>query len=867
MGLNEPDKNSVAKFGRYALLILLLTLLSLLFVNHNKRERYSSSGKIRQELDANVAPDGSPSAPVDNNKITYRELIRWIQHDNPVDDEKSDIFGHRHIAFRIIDRVVRGKSDSQDMSQAIVGRFGSGKSTVLALAKHHLQKRANLGLKIIDIPMWPYSTSRAAAIGVIESLIKALSEEVNTLSLRGVPAAYAEAISSAPGGRIALAALRPSIEHPANVLKSVDEVARVIGVHYVVWIEDLERFSLGTEGEEKLEVVRSLLHSLHKLPSFTVVTATTDLSHRVDMDKIARFVERIPDLPTETVQHICSLFMQEWRNLAVRSDCVEVAIQSPWYSTAEDYRYRKALLSEGVYCVSPGIASLLTAPRLLKRVLRQCQESWRQLLGEVDLAQLFGICLIRECQPRVFSVVDKNVDILRGFQEDQFKKVDGSPLANVWGEFKEAMDGLSEVESDAIESLLKEIFIKRATPISLQGFGVNVNHVDYWNRFSSQLDIPRTARDQYVIKALRGDDMNTALDVLNDKRYGAGAAVHLARLIPAERLVACLVPLTHRYVKESANRRGAAAGGLGTHSGFGVLASALRGHPDREDVSSNLVQAVSDAIDCCISEYAFDCLYSLELLVFSEARPHQSSLLLKQNRVLLRKRMLDKLVMGLIDVRRIAEGLKVSNDNVLLYVFWGSEWVEDKSYLDPQKQPFTEWSKVADVLLRALEADPDALAGPISFMVFSPPGQQGSKWRFDASLCLARFGENSRVVQAIARSSPRTDQMREVHASLQEWLKHESSNGQGTEDGRIRRSDFELLDNPTERDGNNNDSAAVEIEKTGSDLHHANAIEKSESISLVKGVTSEADISEKQTSGGGNVSDGQSPERNASSEG
>lgn len=877
LGFKKTDRSSVAEFSRYVSLMLLIAVVCIYVANKWLRKSVLSNSKARPERGPSASPGNYSHSPANKRgnlsaqckeeaslgahhvnilKDDVGRLVKWIQNDNPIEDDRQDLAGHRWVARRVVDRLMQAASDGHavDMSQAIVGKFGSGKSSVLALAKREISKRGAHSLRIIDIPMWPYSTSRAAVVGVIESLITALSAEVNTISLRGVPVAYAEAIASAPGGRIALATLRPGVEHPANVLRSVDEVARVIGVHYVVWIEDLERFSAGADGEEKLEIVRSLLHGLHVLPSFTVVTASTDLSHRVDMDKIARFVERVSDFPAEAVQSICYVFIKEWREQAERAGCAELESWNEWHSTSEGMRYVESLMGRFPYDIPTSIASLLAVPRLLKRALRQCQEAWRVLVGEVDLAELLAICAIRESHPRVFSIIDSSIDILRDGTQEQING-SGSPLADVWRVLREEMARCSKVERDAMERLITEVFLRANKRARMQGFGTKLKHVDYWDRFNAQPDLPSTARDQYVLRVMRSSHVDTSLDVLDDENYGADAAAHLARLIPVERLVGLVIPLILRRVIDSRRRHDADANDMARVRGLGALRRVLLGHPDLASVNDKLVEALSSAISCCTEAYAFNVLCSLELLFFSVPTATLPGLVTNSKSVLLRHQVRRDLVAMCVDPGRVVDGLKSCSDWMLLRLIWGAELVEDSSYLDPQRQPFPEWPKLARVLLAALEQEPDVVAGSIALLV-------SSSTRFEPALCLARFGEKERVMQGIARGVAHKDSMRAIHASVVECLGEASSQQEVTENDLPQSLNADRVAStmvPVEIDGV---SASLENHDSGNEPYteKSSSLTPPDSGSAARDVGNEFASSEGHSSGERTASDGGSEE-------
>lgn len=146
----------------------------------------------------------------------------------------------------------------------------------------------------------------------------ALAGEVSVAAVRGLPQSYVEAVSSAGGIWSTLGRLvHGRRESPVKTLRRVDDIATAIDRRFVVWIEDLERFAGSTSGDgtetledaERLNPIRALLFALDSLGSVTVITATTSLQVRFDLEKTARFVEVLPRPPESRSRECLVLFV------------------------------------------------------------------------------------------------------------------------------------------------------------------------------------------------------------------------------------------------------------------------------------------------------------------------------------------------------------------------------------------------------------------------------------------------------------------------------------------------------------------------------------------------------------------------------
>lgn len=157
-------------------------------------------------------PDDAPdqkqkSAP--RILTSFDSLTTWISNDLPIEKEEEACFEHNLVAKRMASRMVYKKPPSQ----ALVGQFGSGKTSILNLVKNELKLiKGGSQIRVVSVALWPYETPRAAVEGVLGKLIDALSEEVDVIGLRGLPGSYAEAMSALGGFWSAFVRLRGSLQ-------------------------------------------------------------------------------------------------------------------------------------------------------------------------------------------------------------------------------------------------------------------------------------------------------------------------------------------------------------------------------------------------------------------------------------------------------------------------------------------------------------------------------------------------------------------------------------------------------------------------------------------------------------------------------
>ena len=306
---------------------------------------------------------------------------------------------------------------------------------------------------------------------------------------------------------------------PEVILEGLASIATAAGVKLVLWIEDMERFTgvdriapeeAATRETERLGPILSLLYLLDRCDSITVLIGDTSLRSRLDVGKIARFVER-PPRPTPA---------SVWRQIAIlRARCLTEDFIDP----AND-EYRKTLTPPDEDTLSfmrswhgrdmhPSVqgamALLLHTPRALKSALRTTWETWETLRGEIDFDGVLVASALRITRPDVFTLIDEHVDLFRrGFRDPSTSGQGGRTKHPVLVQ----LDGLlakeeNERMKDDVTKAISFVFpaykdgsedVHLACP---QGLGV-ARHVDYWQRYLALPIVLAQESDQAALKAI-----------------------------------------------------------------------------------------------------------------------------------------------------------------------------------------------------------------------------------------------------------------------------------------------------------------------------------------------------------------------------
>jgi hypothetical protein len=700
--------------------VVVLTLASVITL------RYAHTAPPRQA-------ETKPAPPISIASFSFPELVEWLGSDKPVLDTSDDRFGHERIAVRIAGRLLQPRPPAQ----AVVGALGSGKTTLRHLVSEALSREPGGGrVELVSMELWPYETPKAAVEGVIRRLIDALGRQVNVIGLRGLPASYAEAMSAAGGFWSVLARLQGVPSNPFESLKAIDDVATTIGLRYVLWIEDLERFAGGetsSTADERLNPIRALLYGLDQFESITVVTATTTLRMRFDLEKIARYVEELPRISSRHARAILGSF---------RKGCRRADIIDPTASKAREHsdRFGDTDISVGRMFFGPSIVDvtdalliLCTTPRSMKQALRSCGEIWDCLAGEIDFDDVLVLCVLRETQPDAFALIQDNLHILRhdGWSGGEKKHSD-----ELW---KKAFDSLEvdERTHEAIEYLISFIFSSEHRRASPQGV-MNHNHADYWERFLSVPRLPHLERDQPVLRTMLSEDDSGLLNLVEDPTRSA-AVEDFRSLLDTGRLLRLLVPLADRRSHEDvANWSDKAPPGILP------LWRMWNRRAEAGDLSEVVaLRELKGALDIAVST---NLTLASELEHYFAASSDRLPELLGKGREDAKRYLRTQLVVTYCGKSvALAQALRGARPVILKRLCWGLDRIRANDY---NGLPFDGWADFAATILHAAKIEPRTILPQIAGLITREVHDvSGLRYPVDEDLVRRLFGDLAAVLR------------------------------------------------------------------------------------------------------------------------
>ncbi|RIK57235.1 MAG: hypothetical protein DCC63_14740 [Nitrospira sp.] len=647
----------------------------------------------------------------------FTELRAWIGSDEEVSEPALDRFGHDQIARRI---ALRLQQDSGAPTMAVIGPLGSGKSSIRRLVEHHL--RGTPRIRMVSISLWPFESPEAAVRGILTSLVTELGRHVNILPLVGLSDEYVGIISEtgSPLGGIAKS-LRRQMD-PAESLNRFSRIACATGLRFVLWVEDLERFTGGEQLDddsraerevERLGPIRALLHLLDRCPHLSVIVSDTSLRTRFDIGKIVRFVEQLPELNPANAWDTIKLVRDSCLNGYPRSvtDPASPESRAAFEPSAETHEWADWLsrFRESKPKPAAAIFTVLKTPRALKSALRLAVETWEALCGEIDFDAVLVASVVRVVSPDLFSLINDHIILFQHGLTNPFAMGDQKNKPHqVVDQVKSLLGRESTRGAAALDSLLRFLFPSyppnsadrdREALLRPQSLFVS-SHADYWRRYLTQSLSPEDDQDQMIlqsIQAWRGGEVSGVVDRLVDPMRSGSIESFVMQFQPTE-LCRLLQDLVKRLKSESAATWPDRSHGPGIVSVWRMM---LRLRPAEQDVHSTVESVVQEMAPVHLPlAHDVACFFATT----SQSVPNLISS--KQQETIWRG-LRDALALHFLSKggeERLAAAIKDGSPWLLGWIAWGLKRLDID---DAKGLPFVKWPAFSQVLLGLAEEQPD----------------------------------------------------------------------------------------------------------------------------------------------------------------
>lgn len=641
-------------------------------------------------------------------------LLKLIRNDLEITHPNDDWFGHNEVALRITKRLTH--VDGESPTIAVVGPLGSGKSTIRSLVAYHLNDQPSI--QMLHLSLWPFDTAESAVAGILKAVIRSLRDHVNTLAVSGLSDRYVATIERIAGRWGTIAQFLRGESRPEEILNRLAEIATAAGIKLVLWIEDMERFSGTTQlpGEysamreaDRLSPILSLLYLLDRCDSISVIVGDTTLRSRLDVEKIARFVES-PPRPS---------IKQLWSQIAIlRNASLE---QNLIYPAQNERRKDLNPPEEGMSLdmwlwnyreteptLQVAITWLISTPRALKSALRITWETWETLRGEIDFDSVLAISALRVSQPDVFALIDEYIDV---FRQGSHNSIDNREKDNKNNSVLEMLDSLfkkkgeTERKRNAVKAVISFVFPSALTDqksdfdeheICPQGLSVE-RHTDYWQRYLTLPEIKEDESDQAALRTIHawknGED-NNLISRISHPEASKQIGTFVREFKPAE-LCKLLIETAQVLSKKSAKTWD---DHVHPHELTSIWLMMLCLHPSVKLLSDNIKTIIQNHID-----HHLPLIYAVISCFAEDKSSADSNLINSEQRELIRAELRENLIAQYSSgkCKLLLQALQGGSPWILYYLcHFASGKVSGN-------QLFNGWKGISETLLAAAEENPN----------------------------------------------------------------------------------------------------------------------------------------------------------------
>lgn len=342
--------------------------------------------------------------------------------DKPITSPKEDSFGFDPLAKAIADSISKMEIPNGTVI-AVNGPWGSGKSSVINLVKHHLCNGTKTGdLEMVDFKCWWFRGEEALTLAFFQELYSALNpakgekaqEAIAKLGPQllmktsPVVGAILNTVGGPGTGTIAstvMKAIASLIKQDETVEKLHRELSKALtdgSKRYLVVIDDIDRLS----PDEAILVFR-LVKSVGELPNIIYLLAyDRQLAEKIVTE---RYPSEGPHYLEKIVQ--ASFELPEPSRLSLKNEFLgrlDSIIEGEELRDEVDFRTLFDVI----------VAPEIKTPRDLLRILNPLKITWAAVEGEVDIADFLCLETLRIQRPGLYHTLRSNERRLTGTEEN-----------------------------------------------------------------------------------------------------------------------------------------------------------------------------------------------------------------------------------------------------------------------------------------------------------------------------------------------------------------------------------------------------------------------------------------------------------------
>lgn len=233
----------------------------------------------------------------------WKEFEKWFGNEEPAE---VDYFNHSPVSARMVQTLL---DVSRDQSIALLGPFGSGKTTILERVRSELEDSDTPAVVIVDFNAWAIADPADAPRVALEKIVEGLGGIVDVQKFRALPKTYQKLISAEPSGMLAKLVGSETTGEPLAQLQQLEPILQALNVRVVMFVEDADRAGAGFDTRH-LERLLATLRDVKRL-SF-VLSLDGTKGPTFDYRKLCDVIELVPKLDPEDVFATVSFAYRHW---------------------------------------------------------------------------------------------------------------------------------------------------------------------------------------------------------------------------------------------------------------------------------------------------------------------------------------------------------------------------------------------------------------------------------------------------------------------------------------------------------------------------------------------------------------------------
>ncbi|OPC76469.1 hypothetical protein B4N89_46340 [Embleya scabrispora] len=342
-------------------------------------------------------------------------------NDDPVDGTASspDLLGRETYARHAVGVLQRVRRQSDSGVLALIGSWGSGKSSVLTMVMGLLAEETDEAWSVAELNPWLYSDLESLTLALFSEIREALPKGDRWSTARTTLAGYARAIS--PIGKLGslvgpfdasgpLKGIGDRIEGDTSASatkRRVEEALREAGRPVLVVMDDLDRLM-----PDELLLVFKLVRLVGRLPNVHYLISydertLLDVLRRSDLvggeaSRAREFLEKIVQVRLD----LPAFRERDAGEMVERALSAVLGAHGLGFDDAQVRRFSAVYFGH--------LQDRLSTPRAVKRFFAQVDASLGELVQDVDVVDFVVVTFLRTMEPGLYALLSRHRGELTG---------------------------------------------------------------------------------------------------------------------------------------------------------------------------------------------------------------------------------------------------------------------------------------------------------------------------------------------------------------------------------------------------------------------------------------------------------------------